>query len=64
MKLFATIAVAVFVVVALLHVLRILMGWEVLIQGAVVPMWVSYLGLVVAGGLAFLLWRESRDGKR
>jgi len=63
MKPFTTIAVAVFTLVALLHVLRILVGWEVLIEGAVVPMWVSYLGLVIAGGLAFLLWRESRQGK-
>ncbi len=60
MKPFTTVAVAVFTLVAFLHLLRILMGWEVLIQGAVVPMWVSYLGLVVAVGLAFLLWRESR----
>jgi len=42
------------------HLFRILMGWEVIIQGAVVPMWASYLGLLIAGGLAFLLWRESR----
>jgi len=26
-------------------------------------MWASYLGLLIAGGLAFLLWRESRQGK-
>jgi len=60
MKPFTTVAVVVFTLVAVVHLLRILLGWEVTIQGAVVPMWVSYLGLIIAGGLAFLLWRESR----
>ncbi|MBI4401653.1 MAG: hypothetical protein HY581_08475 [Nitrospirae bacterium] len=63
MKPFTTLAVAIFTIVAVVHLLRILMGWEVMIQGAVVPMWASYLGLIIAGGLAFLLWRESRQGK-
>ena len=59
-KPFATIAVGVFAIVALVHVLRLAFGWEVTIQGSVVPMWVSVLGAVVAGGLAIMLWRESR----
>lgn len=63
MKPFTTLAIAVFTIVAVLHFVRILMGWEVVIEGAVVPMWVSYIGLLIAGGLAFLLWRESRPGK-
>jgi hypothetical protein len=60
MKPFTTIAVAIFTIVAVVHLLRILMGWEVVIQGTVMPMWASYLGLLIAGGLAFLLWRESQ----
>ncbi len=60
MKPFTTLAIVIFTIVAMVHLLRILMGWEVLIQGTVVPMWASYLGLLIAGGLAFLLWRESR----
>jgi hypothetical protein len=39
------------------------MEWEVMIGGAVIPMWVSDLGLIVAGGLAVMLWRESRQRK-
>ncbi|MGH7228325.1 MAG: hypothetical protein ACREIH_03835 [Nitrospiraceae bacterium] len=60
MKPFTTLAIAIFTIVAMVHLLRILMGWEVIIQGAVVPMWASHLGLIIAGGLAFMLWRESR----
>ena len=60
MKPFTTLAVVVFTMVAVLHLLRIFMGWEVVVGGTVIPMWASYLGLIIAGGLAFLLWRESR----
>ena len=59
-KPFTTIAVGVFVLIALLHIFRLTFGWEVTFQGGAVPMWVSGLGVVVAGGLAIMLWRESR----
>lgn len=52
-------AVVVFTLVASMHVLRILMGWEVRIGGAVIPMWASYVGLVIAGCLAVMPGRES-----
>ena len=52
-KTFTIVAGAIFAVVALLHVLRILMGWPAMIGGWTVPMWVSWIGLVVAGGLSY-----------
>ncbi len=60
MKPFTYIAVGVFALVALLHVLRLLFGWEATIAGLAVPLWVSLLGTVIAGGLAVMVWRESR----
>ena len=59
-KPFTTTAVGIFALVALLHVLRLALGWEATIQGSVIPLWVSILGVVIAGGLAIMLWRESR----
>ncbi len=59
-KPFTTIAVGIFGLVALMHVLRLLFGWEITIEGRVIPHWVSALGFVIAGGLAFMVWRESR----
>ncbi len=59
-KPFTAIAAVIFVLMALVHVFRLAFGWEITIQGSVVPMWVSVLGTVIAGGLAVLLWRESR----
>ena len=43
----------IFAVVALFHLVRIYMDWPVMIGDWSVPMWVSWIGLVVAGGLAF-----------
>jgi hypothetical protein len=60
MKPAMTIAIAIFTVVAVLHILRMLYGWEVVINGMNVPMWVSVLAAIITGGLAFALWRESR----
>ena len=59
-KPFTLLAVLVFALVALVHLLRLIFGWEATLDGAVVPMWVSILGLVIPGGLAVGLWWESR----
>ena len=58
-KPFTRIAIGIFGLVALVHLLRLILGWEVIIEGQAVPMYVSVIGLVVAGGLALLLWYES-----
>lgn len=63
MKPFTTLAIAIFTIVAVVHLLRIFMGWEVVVGGTVIPMWVSYVGLIIAAGLAIMVWRESPQGK-
>jgi hypothetical protein len=60
MKPFSTLAAVIFAIVALLHLLRLIYGWEVTFAGWVVPLWLSVIGLIVAGGLALMVWRESR----
>jgi hypothetical protein len=60
MKPFTMIAVILLAIIALIHVYRLIQPFEVIVGGAVIPQWVSVLGLIVAGGLAFLLWREAR----
>ena len=60
MKPFTTIAVAVFTLMAIVHLLRLFAGWEVVVTGFVVPVWWSGVGLVIAGGLALMVWREAR----
>ena len=60
MKLFTKIAIAVFSLVAVLHLLRVIFGWEVIISGIVIPLWISVAGFIIAAGLAVLLWREMK----
>ena len=43
----------IFALVTLLHLSRIYMDWPVVIGSWTVPMWVSWIGLVVAGGLSY-----------
>jgi hypothetical protein len=52
-------AIIVFALVAAAHLLRLVCHTEVLIGGAIIPMWASVLGLIVPGALAVALWRES-----
>ena len=53
-KLFHQIAGTVFALVALVQALRIYMGWSVVIGGWSAPMWISWIAIVVAGGLSYL----------
>lgn len=64
MKPVARTAMCVFTLVALVHVHRLVVGWEVIANGVIMPMWTSVAGILIAGGLAFLLWRESRGPNR
>ena len=60
-KTFAAIAAVIFALVALLHLLRLVMGWSIVIDSWTVPMWVSWVGLVVAGGLSYYGGRLARS---
>jgi hypothetical protein len=43
----------VFTLVFALHVLRLFYGWSVMIGGQTVPVWTSWIGVVLSGLLAF-----------
>jgi len=59
MKLSINMAVAIFILVAIAHFLRLVFGWEVTVNSLVIPMWVSVLALLIAGALAYYLWHEA-----
>ena len=57
---FMKVATAVFSVVAVFHALRLVMGWSVVIGGFGVPLWLSVVGFLVAGFLAWSGYKLSR----
>jgi hypothetical protein len=59
MKPFTNLAIAIFILIAVMHLMRLVFGWEVTINDLVIPMWVSVMALFIAGALAYFLWREA-----
>ncbi len=57
---FSAVAGAIFLVIALIHVLRLFLGWEAVLNGRAMPMWVSWVALLLAGYLGYEGLRLSR----
>ena len=60
-KYYLMITAVIFVIVAVLHLLRLIYQWPAQIGAATIPIWASCAGLVVASALfvwAFLLLRK------
>jgi hypothetical protein len=53
-------AALVFGVISLMQSLRVILRWEITLNGATVPIWLSEIVLVLAAVLAVLLWRDAR----
>jgi hypothetical protein len=60
MKPFTTLAILLFAIIALVHLYRLVRPFEVVVAGTTIPEWVSIAGAIVGGGLALMLWRESK----
>lgn len=58
MKPFTTIAALLFALIAVAHILRMILGWEIILDGTIVPAWVSLPGFIIAALLSVMLWRE------
>ncbi|MGQ0383678.1 MAG: hypothetical protein ACT4UP_03190 [Gammaproteobacteria bacterium] len=56
----APVAAMLFAAVAIAHLLRIVFDVPVTVADAAIPMWVSVIGVLVPGVLAWLLFRNSR----
>jgi hypothetical protein len=60
MKPFTAATLVILALVAIVHALRVLMGWSVTVNGSDIPMWASVVAFFVFAGLAIGLWRETR----
>jgi hypothetical protein len=57
-----TLATVIFLaLLAFVHVLRVALGWSVTVQGVDIPTWPSLVAIVIAAGLAYLLWQEAHS---
>jgi hypothetical protein len=59
-KPFTVIAIVLLSLIALLQLLRFILGWEVTVHGMSVRVWASGIAFVVAAGLAVMVWLEMR----
>ena len=55
-----SLASAAFGLIALLHLLRSIFGWQASIDDFNVPVWLSYVAVVVAGYLSWLMYSASK----
>lgn len=60
MKTGSLIAIILFVLVAIAHLVRLVFQAEVTIEGVPIPQWVSVVGFIVPALVALLLWREHK----
>ena len=58
---FCTLAAAIFALIAILQLIRIVMGWVVTFNGMDVPFWASWIAVIVAGTLSFMGFRATRS---
>ena len=50
-----------FSVVAVMHACRLLFGWQVTIASWIVPLWVSWVAIVVTAYLAYQSFKHARS---
>jgi len=59
-KTFTQTAGVIFTIVTVLHLLRLLLGWEAVIGGWDVPVWFSWLALALSGFLSYTAFSLTR----
>ena len=60
MKPVTTIVVFLLSAISFAHLLRLFFQVDIVANGVNIPVWLSILGCIVPGVLAFMLWRENR----
>jgi hypothetical protein len=57
-KPFTVLAILLFLLIALAQFLRVVLGWQILLNGIVIPVWPSVVAVIVALFMALMLGRE------
>lgn len=54
------VTIALLVLIAVVQALRLLLRWDVNVNGVAIPLWASAIAIVAVLGVAIALWREVR----
>lgn len=54
-----TVAGIIFSLMAIFHLLRLYFGWSIVFGAFVLPVWASWIGLIIAGGLGIWMLRAA-----
>jgi hypothetical protein len=52
-KSFSLTAGIIFLLIALGHIFRVVFGAEIIVEGRTIPLWASWVALIIAGYLAY-----------
>jgi hypothetical protein len=58
-KAYNAITAVLFLIIAVSHLLRIIFGWSAQIGDLAIPVWASWLAVVIAGALAYFGFRQN-----
>ena len=59
-KPFTTVAAIIFALMALGHILRLILKFQIVLGSHLLPMWMSMVAILVTAGLSWGLFREAR----
>ena len=57
---FALTAAAIFLILGVVHLIRVVSGWEVVVNGKMIAMWPSWVAIVITLSLAYSGFRLSK----
>jgi len=60
MKLGSRLAIIVFTIIAIAHLVRLIVNIEVRVEEWTLPQWISVIGVIGPGIIAYLLWKERK----
>jgi hypothetical protein len=59
-KPFTWIAAAIFALMAIVHIIRVATNFQITVGSHSIPIWVSYVAIVISAFLSWMLCREAR----
>ena len=54
----------IFFIIGSLHLIRLFVGWTIILVGFIVPVWISFFGVVIAWFLAYSAFTLAKKTKK